>query len=71
MHYGGTPEMHAQYIIPVLENYARFIHLLPASENHHHSDEGGLWRLGLEVAEWALSRCIAQESLGGYGVEPS
>lgn len=38
---------------PVLENYASFVHLLPASEAHHHRGAGGLFRHGLEVAFWA------------------
>ncbi|PXX95819.1 MobH family relaxase [Halomonas sp. LBP4] len=38
---------------PVLHNYAEFVHLLPASEAHHHRGAGGLFRHGLEVAFWA------------------
>ena len=34
----------------VVENYIKYVHLLPASENHHHSDVGGLIRHSLEVA---------------------
>jgi conjugal transfer pilus assembly protein TraI len=37
-----------------LENYAAAVHLIPASEAHHHSDSGGLLRHGLEVANLAL-----------------
>jgi conjugal transfer pilus assembly protein TraI len=35
---------------PVVERYAAFVHLLPASESHHHRGAGGLFRHGLEVA---------------------
>jgi len=35
---------------PVIERYAAFVHLLPASEAHHHRGAGGLFRHGLEVA---------------------
>ncbi len=35
---------------PVVERYAAFVHLLPASEAHHHRGAGGLFRHGLEVA---------------------
>ncbi len=38
---------------PVIERYAAFSHLLPASESHHHRGAGGLFRHGLEVAHWA------------------
>jgi len=35
---------------PLLARYAAFVHLLPASETHHHRGAGGLLRHGLEVA---------------------
>lgn len=37
-------------LLPVLRNYAAFVHLLPASEAHHHRGQGGLLRHGLEAA---------------------
>lgn len=40
-------------VYPVLERYGAFVHLLPASEAHHHRGAGGLFRHGLEVAFWA------------------
>ncbi len=40
-------------VMPVLQRYAAFVHLLPASEAHHHRGAGGLLRHGLEVAFWA------------------
>ncbi len=39
-----------QWVLPVLRRYAAFVHLLPASEHHHHRGAGGLWRHSLEVA---------------------
>ncbi|MEA1053921.1 TraI domain-containing protein, partial [Lamprobacter modestohalophilus] len=45
----GTPRW-ATYIEPVICRYAAFVHLLPASEAHHHCGSGGLLRHGLEVA---------------------
>lgn len=36
-----------------IQRYAAFVHLLPASESHHHRGAGGLFRHGLEVAFWA------------------
>src|SRR5699024_5926786 len=38
---------------PLIRNYAAYVHLLPASESHHHRGAGGLFRHGLEVALWA------------------
>lgn len=42
-----------QLYLGALRRYAQFVHLLPASENHHHRGAGGLFRHGLEVALWA------------------
>jgi len=50
---GFPRETFNQLVLPVLENYAAFVHLLPASESHHHRGAGGLLRHGLEVAFWA------------------
>ncbi|KZX82998.1 hypothetical protein A3715_18400 [Oleiphilus sp. HI0009] len=38
-----------KFVQPILINYARFVHLCPASKNHHHRAAGGLLRHGLEV----------------------
>ncbi|QJT36989.1 hypothetical protein E4188_22365 (plasmid) [Aeromonas media] len=38
----------------VIWNTAEYIHLLPASEDYHHSDAGGLLSHSLEVAKMAL-----------------
>ncbi|MCF7990920.1 MAG: TraI domain-containing protein [Thiohalocapsa sp.] len=45
----GTDRWDA-YIAPVIERYAAFVHLIPASEAHHHRGAGGLYRHGLEAA---------------------
>lgn len=45
-----------QYVYPTIERYARYTHLLPASEHHHHRGAGGLFRHGLEVGFWAARR---------------
>lgn len=55
--------------LPVIERYAGWVHLLPASEAHHHKTAGGLFRHGLEVAFYA-----AQSSRGcifGTGSTPT
>lgn len=44
-------------LLPVIREYAAFVHLLPASENHHHCRQGGLFRHGLEVMFYAALKC--------------
>lgn len=47
----GLSEQEFRTVIdPVLVRYAEFVHLLPASQDHHHKGRGGLLRHGLEVA---------------------
>lgn len=43
--------------LPLMTRFAAFVHLLPASENHHHRGAGGLLRHGLEVAFWSIQQC--------------
>ena len=50
---GITEEEFQKVVKPVIVEYANFVHLLPASQNHHHSGLGGLFRHGLEVAVYA------------------
>ena len=50
---GCTPEFYRTQVLPVVDRYAAFVHLLPASETHHHRGAGGLLHHGLEVAFWA------------------
>jgi conjugal transfer pilus assembly protein TraI len=45
-----TDARFAALVRPVIVRYAAFVHLLPASEAHHHRGAGGLFRHGLEVA---------------------
>lgn len=45
------------YIMPSIERYAAYVHLLPASESQHHCGQGGLFRHGLEVAFNAALAC--------------
>jgi conjugal transfer pilus assembly protein TraI len=40
-------------IQPCIDHLASYVHLLPASEHHHHRGAGGLLRHSLEVAFWA------------------
>lgn len=39
-------------IQPCIDHLASYVHLLQASEHHHHSGAGGLLRHSLEVAFW-------------------
>lgn len=54
---GLPPKQFNQLILPVLNSYADFVHLVPASQNHHHRAWGGLLAHGLEVALMALNSC--------------
>ena len=56
-----SPEEVDKYIYPVIEIFARYAHLLPASENHHHKGTGGLLRHSLEVAFWA-TQCTERKA---------
>ncbi|KDN94733.1 MobH family relaxase [Hydrogenovibrio marinus] len=38
-----------EYYLDCITRYAEYVHLLPASEDHHHKGAGGLFRHGLEV----------------------
>lgn len=40
-------------LMPVIRNFASFVHLLPSSESHHHRGAGGALRHSLEVAFWS------------------
>lgn len=57
---GFAPENHARDVLPLLNQVAEFVQLLPASESHHHANPGGLLTHILEVAAVALLQ--AEES---------
>lgn len=44
-------------LLPAIEGYAAYVHLLPASEAHHHCGQGGLLRHGIECAFYAALKC--------------
>src|SRR5699024_9053180 len=51
----GVPPQYWQSLYQtVLNNYARLVQRLPASESHHHAGLGGLLRHGLEVTQHTL-----------------
>lgn len=54
-HASGLPPADLdKYLMPVIRNYAGYVHLLPATRETHHRGAGGLFRLGLETAFYAL-----------------
>jgi len=42
-------------LIPIMQGYADFVQMLPASEAHHHAQPGGLLQHTLEVVDFALT----------------
>lgn len=42
-------------LVPIIDAYAAFVQLLPASESHHHAQPGGLLQHTLEVVDFSLS----------------
>lgn len=50
----ALPAQIERYYLSAIERFARFAHLLPASQSHHHRGAGGLLRHSLEVGLWAL-----------------
>lgn len=61
---GSSPDYFDKYFLPIIERYANYVHLLPASEAHHHQLAGGLFRHGLEVS-WEACRLYKGHTLTG------
>lgn len=51
---GLPPEDFAERFLPVINNLARYVHLLPATRTSHHRGAGGLFRLALEMGLYSL-----------------
>jgi integrating conjugative element relaxase (TIGR03760 family) len=65
----GVPARHWQELYQVLlDRFAEFVQLLPASENHHHARVGGLLDHSLDVAQKAVA--IRRGHLLPPGAEP-
>jgi conjugal transfer pilus assembly protein TraI len=58
--YVGSEYLFERQYMPCIERYLAYVYLLPASESHHHSEEGGLARHGLEKAANILKRYSAK-----------
>jgi len=65
----GNQTYFDQYYIPVIERFAAYAHLLPASQSHHHRGAGGLFRHSLEVALYALQS--AEKALPNIAQTPA
>ena len=52
--YGAEESIFAHDIGSVVERYAQFVHLLPATRDSHFRHAGGLFRMGIEIAFYAL-----------------
>jgi len=52
--FGFADQNFRRDVVPVLQRFAEFVQLLPASESHHHAQPGGLLIHLLEVARNAL-----------------
>lgn len=50
----ASKDVFEQYYLSPLRHLASYVHLLPASESHHHRGAGGLFRHAVEVALWSL-----------------
>ena len=57
-------------VLPVIQRFAAFVHLLPASENYHHHGTGGLLNHSLDVALRA-GRMVSNKYLQQPGFSPS
>ncbi len=55
--------------LPMLETFADFVQMLPASEAHHHAQPGGLWIHALEVVDAALTFRAGMELPQGASTE--
>ena len=53
---------------PVIARYANYVHLLPASESHHHRGAGGLLSHGLETGKFVLQQ--SYDRLHGMQLSP-
>lgn len=52
--FGTSREVFETQVLPLLQRYAAYVHLLPATPDGHHASPGGLLSLGLEVAFYSL-----------------
>lgn len=58
------------YVVPVIWGFADVVHLLPASQDYHHSEQGGAFRHGLEVAYHALDIFKSKQLIQTLDIPP-
>ena len=63
---GMNDDEFSQTVVPAVQNLAEYVELLPASAQHHHSEEGGLFKHSLETALFCL-RLARTSILARYG----
>ena len=51
---GLSPEDFVRRVDPVIQNLARYVHLLPATRDYNHVGSGGLFRFVLEIGFFSL-----------------
>jgi integrating conjugative element relaxase (TIGR03760 family) len=56
-------------LVPLIQGYAEFVQMLPASEAHHHAQPGGMLQHTLEVVDFALTYRRAYMLPLGAGAE--
>lgn len=58
--YGADGETFHKDLYGLIERYARYVNMLPATADNYFSGAGGLFRLGLEIAFYALQATDGQ-----------
>lgn len=58
--YGADEAAFESELAPLVRRYAEFVHLLPATADNYFKSPGGLFRLGVEVALFALQGTDSQ-----------
>lgn len=66
--FGNRPEDFDATVLPVIDRYASYVHLLPATASDFFSRPGGMLDLGLQVALIALQGVDGQIFSGGASV---
>ena len=66
---GFHPDNFASDVMPLIERFAEFVQLLPASESHHHAQPGGLLIHTLDVAAYAMALRMGYKLPTGAVVE--
>lgn len=63
--YGADQPSFSADLLPLIRRYAEYVHLLPATADNYFCSPGGLFRLGILVAFYALQSTDSQIFSGG------